>query len=66
MSLVEEVIAIQSELNLPNYILCNILNLTLRELRQFKSGNLEIDTYALIMLVSVYQKPLKSIDENME
>ncbi len=66
MSLVEEVIAIQSELNLLNYILCNILNLTLRELRQFKSIILEINTYALIMLVSVYQKPLKSIDENMD
>lgn len=66
MSLVDEIIAIQSELHIPDYIMCNIFNVSSLQLRFFKSGKFELSTYSLIMFIIYTAKPLHSLDKEME
>lgn len=62
MQLLDEIMAIQSELNIPDYILCNALSITLSQLRAFRAGRFKPDTYSLIMFIDAYERPLHSIN----
>ena len=64
MNIRDELEQIRRELNIPDYQMCNIFDMSLEEFRRYRSNMRQgPGTYGLIMFVIETRRPLKTIEE---
>lgn len=63
MDLTKHILRVQRELNIPDYAMCDILNVSETTFRGYKSGHYKtLNTYQKIMLVIVTSRPIEEYD----